>query len=159
MDNRSRRRDGWKENFSCPRKAAWRPEQKLELMMTDLDQEKMEVFHQAVSRDGPDARKVKPACLPLLPHTSTQRSGIDQLLPGMVMDDFLFPPFGYSMNGIMEAVILHNHLVVSYTFLLLLNTLVSSYAIPHFMTTMFLTPPASSLTSPRTPREIQGPST
>lgn len=35
------------------------PEQKLEIMMTDLDQEKMMVFHQSVSNDGLDARKVR----------------------------------------------------------------------------------------------------
>lgn len=80
-------RDCWHFFTMDNRQGVWRPEQKLELMMTDLEQEKMEVFHQAVSRDGPDARK---------------RSGIDQLLPGMVMDDFLFQPFGYSMNGIAE---------------------------------------------------------
>ena len=33
-----------------------------------------------------------------------QKSGIDKLLPGMKMDDFLFSPIGYSMNGIMEDV-------------------------------------------------------
>ena len=33
-----------------------------------------------------------------------QRSGIDKLIPEMKMDDFLFLPFGYSMNGILEDV-------------------------------------------------------
>jgi len=31
-----------------------------------------------------------------------QKSGIDKLLPEMKMDDFLFSPIGYSMNGIMR---------------------------------------------------------
>jgi len=56
-------------------------------MMMDLDQDLVKVFHQDVSIDGPDARK---------------RSGIDKLIPEMKMDDFLFLPFGYSMNGILE---------------------------------------------------------
>ena len=33
-----------------------------------------------------------------------QKSGIDKLLPEMKMDDFLFSPIGYSMNGIMKEV-------------------------------------------------------
>ena len=32
-----------------------------------------------------------------------QKSGIDKLLPEMKMDDFLFSPIGYSMNGITAA--------------------------------------------------------
>ena len=32
-----------------------------------------------------------------------QKSGIDKLLPEMKMDDFLFSPIGYSMNGITEV--------------------------------------------------------
>jgi len=31
---------------------------------------------------------------------ATQRSGIDKLVPGMTIDDVLFDPCGYSMNGI-----------------------------------------------------------
>ena len=33
-----------------------------------------------------------------------QKSSIDKLLPEMKMDDFLFSPIGYSMNGIMKEV-------------------------------------------------------
>lgn len=29
-----------------------------------------------------------------------QESGIDKIIPGMVIDDFLFDPCGYSMNGV-----------------------------------------------------------
>ena len=35
------------------------PGLKLEVMMMDLDQDLVKVFHQDVSIDGPDARKVK----------------------------------------------------------------------------------------------------
>merc|ERR1712222_171244 len=56
-------------------------------MMTELDQAKMGIFDQTFSKDGLACR---------------QKSGIDKLLPGMKMDDFLFSPIGYSMNGIME---------------------------------------------------------
>jgi len=63
------------------------PDQKLELMMTELDQEKMRIFDQRFSTDGLDCR---------------QKSGIHKLLPEMKMDDFLFSPIGYSMNGIMK---------------------------------------------------------
>lgn len=31
---------------------------------------------------------------------SLQRSGIGKLIPEMVIDDYLFEPCGYSMNGI-----------------------------------------------------------
>jgi S-adenosylmethionine decarboxylase len=33
-----------------------------------------------------------------------QKSGIDKLIPNMKMDDYLFDPCGYSMNGILENV-------------------------------------------------------
>lgn len=33
-----------------------------------------------------------------------QRSGIDKLIPGVVVDDRLFEPCGYSMNGLMRNV-------------------------------------------------------
>lgn len=31
----------------------------------------------------------------------TRKSGIDKLIPGMIIDDFLFTPCGYSMNGLL----------------------------------------------------------
>ncbi|KAL4233816.1 AMP deaminase [Mactra antiquata] len=46
----------------------------------------MAVFTQEVSKDGKDA---------------TQKSGIDKLIPGAKIDDFLFEPCGYSMNGLL----------------------------------------------------------
>lgn len=33
-----------------------------------------------------------------------QESGIDKIIPGMVIDDFLFDPCGYSMNGVAKDV-------------------------------------------------------
>jgi len=40
-----------------------------------------------------------------------QKSGIDKLIPNMKMDDYLFDPCGYSMNGILENV-RHNALYI-----------------------------------------------
>uniref|UniRef100_A0A1B6CEE2 S-adenosylmethionine decarboxylase proenzyme n=2 Tax=Clastoptera arizonana TaxID=38151 RepID=A0A1B6CEE2_9HEMI len=53
--------------------------------MTDLDPEVMKIFTQKESSSAAEA---------------TQKSGIDQILPQMKIDDFLFEPCGYSMNGI-----------------------------------------------------------
>lgn len=33
-----------------------------------------------------------------------QNSGIDRLIPDMMIDDFQFDPCGYSMNGLMRSV-------------------------------------------------------
>lgn len=33
-----------------------------------------------------------------------QKSGIDKIIPNMVIDDFLFEPCGYSMNGVTKNV-------------------------------------------------------
>lgn len=35
---------------------------------------------------------------------ATRKAGIDKLIPSMVIDDFLFEPCGYSMNGISKNV-------------------------------------------------------
>lgn len=35
---------------------------------------------------------------------SPQESGIDKIIPGMVIDDYLFDPCGYSMNGVAKDV-------------------------------------------------------
>lgn len=35
---------------------------------------------------------------------ATQKSGIDKILPGIVIDDYLFEPCGYSMNGLTKGV-------------------------------------------------------
>lgn len=60
-------------------------DQTLEILMTDLDPKIMDIFTKKHSTSAPDA---------------TKESGIDKILPQMVIDDFLFEPCGYSMNGI-----------------------------------------------------------
>ncbi|XP_052809714.1 S-adenosylmethionine decarboxylase proenzyme 1-like [Mya arenaria] len=62
------------------------PDQTVELLMWDLCPKKMKIFTKEVSKDGKEA---------------THRSGIDKIIPGAKIDDFLFDPCGYSMNGLM----------------------------------------------------------
>ncbi|XP_059057724.1 S-adenosylmethionine decarboxylase proenzyme [Achroia grisella] len=61
------------------------PDQTIEILMSDLDPEVMDIFTRAASEDAAHA---------------TRKSGIDKIIPGMVIDDFLFDPCGYSMNGV-----------------------------------------------------------
>nr|XP_023023255.1 S-adenosylmethionine decarboxylase proenzyme isoform X1 [Leptinotarsa decemlineata] len=61
------------------------PDQTLEILMTDLDPEIMSIFTKADCLDATEA---------------TKKSGIDKIIPNMVIDDFLFEPCGYSMNGV-----------------------------------------------------------
>uniref|UniRef100_A0A1B6HA52 S-adenosylmethionine decarboxylase proenzyme n=1 Tax=Homalodisca liturata TaxID=320908 RepID=A0A1B6HA52_9HEMI len=61
------------------------PDQTLEVLMTDLDPQVMKIFTQEGSSSAADA---------------TQKSGIDLIIPQMAIDDYLFEPCGYSMNGI-----------------------------------------------------------
>ncbi|XP_013189997.1 S-adenosylmethionine decarboxylase proenzyme [Amyelois transitella] len=61
------------------------PDQTIEILMSDLDPEVMDIFTRAASEDAAQA---------------TRKSGIDKIIPGMVIDDFLFDPCGYSMNGV-----------------------------------------------------------
>ncbi|KAH8410677.1 hypothetical protein KR009_011754 [Drosophila setifemur] len=61
------------------------PDQTIEILMQDLDQETMGLFYK---------NKFARA------HEATLKSGIDTILPSMHIDDFLFDPCGYSMNGI-----------------------------------------------------------
>ncbi|KAF4526461.1 hypothetical protein B566_EDAN014073 [Ephemera danica] len=61
------------------------PDQTLEILMSDLDPAVMAIFTREESSSAAEA---------------TQKSGIDKLLPNMELDDFLFEPCGYSMNGI-----------------------------------------------------------
>ncbi|CAB4060439.1 speD [Lepeophtheirus salmonis] len=63
------------------------PDQTIEIIMTELDPEVMDIFYESNSKDGRDA---------------TIKSGIDKILPNMEIDDFLFKPCGYSMNGILR---------------------------------------------------------
>ncbi|XP_065156012.1 S-adenosylmethionine decarboxylase proenzyme isoform X2 [Atheta coriaria] len=61
------------------------PDQTLEILMTDLDPEIMSVFTREDSLTAADA---------------TKKSGIDKIIPNMIIDDYLFEPCGYSMNGV-----------------------------------------------------------
>ncbi|XP_076371770.1 S-adenosylmethionine decarboxylase proenzyme-like isoform X2 [Tachypleus tridentatus] len=64
------------------------PDQTLEVIMQQLDSKTMRIFTKKVSSTAQEA---------------THRSGIDTLLPGVVIDDFLFDPCGYSMNGLLKG--------------------------------------------------------
>ncbi|KAK7869452.1 hypothetical protein R5R35_008170 [Gryllus longicercus] len=63
------------------------PDQTLEILMTELDPEVMSMFSREECATAAEA---------------TQKSGIEKLIPNMEVDDFLFDPCGYSMNGIMK---------------------------------------------------------
>lgn len=65
------------------------PDQTIEILMTELDPKVMEIFTKDSCMTGQEA---------------TVKSGIDQILPGMKIDDYLFDPCGYSMNGIARNV-------------------------------------------------------
>ncbi|XP_003744647.1 S-adenosylmethionine decarboxylase proenzyme [Galendromus occidentalis] len=65
-----------------------RADQTLELIMQDLDPRVMSIFTQAESNSALEA---------------TRKSGIDTIYPGAKIDDFLFSPCGYSMNGLIKG--------------------------------------------------------
>jgi len=58
-----------------------------ELLMTGLNPELMKRFYY-------DSKST--------PAKATKESGIANLLPGALIDDFVFEPFGYSMNGLLK---------------------------------------------------------
>lgn len=64
------------------------PDQTIEILMTDLDPKVMAIFTKDVCNTALEA---------------TQKSGIHKLIPGMVIDDYLFDPCGYSMNGVSKS--------------------------------------------------------
>ncbi|KAG0712402.1 S-adenosylmethionine decarboxylase proenzyme [Chionoecetes opilio] len=70
-------------------KAHREPDQTLEVLMMDLDPEKMKLFWKDICPTASEA---------------TKRSGIDKLIPDMMIDDYQFDPCGYSMNGLMRTV-------------------------------------------------------
>ncbi|KAK5641974.1 hypothetical protein RI129_010521 [Pyrocoelia pectoralis] len=65
------------------------PDQTLEILMTDLDPDIMSIFTREECLNAAEA---------------TKKSGIDKIIPNMIVDDFLFEPCGYSMNGISKNV-------------------------------------------------------
>lgn len=74
--------------LQSPRAAIPGSDQTLEILMHDLDPDVMDVFTQSRSGTAAIAR---------------QKSGISKLMPDrMRVDDKLFDPCGYSLNGIME---------------------------------------------------------
>ncbi|XP_012270444.2 S-adenosylmethionine decarboxylase proenzyme isoform X2 [Orussus abietinus] len=64
------------------------PDQTLEILMTHLDPDVMSIFTRDVCSSAAEA---------------TEKSGIEKLIPNMVIDDFLFEPCGYSMNGVSKS--------------------------------------------------------
>ncbi|XP_022081930.1 S-adenosylmethionine decarboxylase proenzyme-like [Acanthaster planci] len=62
------------------------PDQTLEILMTQLDPSVMQHFKDNTGRKAADV---------------TKASGIADLLPNCQIDDFLFEPCGYSMNGLL----------------------------------------------------------
>jgi S-adenosylmethionine decarboxylase len=66
-------------------------DQTLEVMMHDLDQGKMSQFTQDYfEKNGFDKK------------AAAQVTGITDIQPGTKIDDFLFEPCGYSMNGLLD---------------------------------------------------------
>ncbi|XP_063244008.1 S-adenosylmethionine decarboxylase proenzyme isoform X2 [Bacillus rossius redtenbacheri] len=63
-------------------------DQTLEILMSELDPEVMSIFTRDESSSAAEA---------------TRKSGIEKLIPDMVIDDYLFEPCGYSMNGITKS--------------------------------------------------------
>ncbi|KAK9507584.1 hypothetical protein O3M35_007409 [Rhynocoris fuscipes] len=78
---------GSNRNAKCNNEKECEGDQTLEILMTELDPEVMNIFTKKYSASAGEVTKV---------------SGIDKILPQMAIDDFLFEPCGYSMNGISE---------------------------------------------------------
>lgn len=81
-------KDCWYLYTLHPEKGVRVPDQTLELIMVDLDEKTMSNFIRPTSLSAREA---------------TQKSGIDRLFPNMQVDDFLFDPCGYSMNGFLRS--------------------------------------------------------
>lgn len=64
------------------------PDATLEILMSDLDQEAMKPFYKQHSTDS---------------RAASVNSGIANLFPEAQLDDFLFDPLGYSVNGILDG--------------------------------------------------------
>lgn len=68
-------------------------EQTFEVVMTNLDPKAMAAFYR---------KPEDPEALTYHAKVVTSQTGIEQLLPGFVIDDFLFNPCGYSCNGVKD---------------------------------------------------------
>ncbi|RWS28764.1 S-adenosylmethionine decarboxylase proenzyme-like protein [Leptotrombidium deliense] len=75
-------------NPIMPAKLIETPDQTLELIMQNLDPKVMKIFTREVCATAKEA---------------TVKSGIDKILSNVTIDDYLFKPCGYSMNGIMKG--------------------------------------------------------
>lgn len=64
------------------------PDQTLEVIMQNLSPDVMKIFNREVCANVKEA---------------TMKSGIDKLIPGAIIDDVLFNPCGYSMNGYIKG--------------------------------------------------------
>lgn len=64
----------------------------LELKMHEVDQQAMQYFSEAKESTTEASKAV------------TDASGIQSIIPAMVIDPWLFEPCGYSMNGVMDKV-------------------------------------------------------
>lgn len=62
-------------------------DQTIEILMTELDPQIMAIFTKEECENAKEA---------------TEKSGINKIIPGMIIDDYLFDPCGYSMNGTMK---------------------------------------------------------
>ncbi|KAK3741614.1 hypothetical protein QZH41_008373 [Actinostola sp. cb2023] len=72
------------------------PDQTLEILMQDLDPKIMKRFFK---EGNSDVKKV------------TETSGIKDFLPGALIDDALFDPCGYSMNGLINVTAYENSVI------------------------------------------------
>jgi len=68
------------------RKMTSEPDQTIEILMSELDPDKMQIFHRENSSTAQEAR---------------EKSGIADLVHNMKIDDYLFQPCGYSLNGVL----------------------------------------------------------
>lgn len=83
------------------------PDQTIEILMTELDPQVMAIFTKEECGKSKEATEVFVFLYVFYGYGYLigfifvlQRSGIHKILPGMLIDDYLFDPCGYSMNGI-----------------------------------------------------------
>ena len=77
------------------------PDQTIEILMSELDPEIMQIFHRENSNTAQEAREVLAFDKAISNAISLQKSGISSLVHNMKIDDYLFHPCGYSMNGVL----------------------------------------------------------
>eukprot|EP01121_Diplochlamys_sp_Union-15-3_P009914 TRINITY_DN2725_c0_g1_i1.p1 TRINITY_DN2725_c0_g1~~TRINITY_DN2725_c0_g1_i1.p1 ORF type:complete len:332 (+),score=46.70 TRINITY_DN2725_c0_g1_i1:209-1204(+) len=78
-------------NSTLPKPSASNTEKVVEIMMTELDSKAMEIFYK-------DTEK---SLSPTYAKDVTHSSGIADILPGAITDEFMFDPCGYSVNGLL----------------------------------------------------------